>query len=82
MPKKRIKASAPWKRVIIQRSVLAGYSKGPKPVRKLAKALFNQQTQSAGYEKLKDRDGLASGRLDGADRALLVEFEVNGEKSL
>ncbi|WP_133140916.1 UvrD-helicase domain-containing protein, partial [Legionella genomosp. 1] len=32
--------------------------------------------------KLKDRDGLASGRLDGADRALLVEFEVNGEKSL
>ncbi|WP_133129092.1 UvrD-helicase domain-containing protein [Legionella quinlivanii] len=82
MPKKKAEANAPWKRVIIQRSVLAGYSKGPKPVKKLAKALKGQQTQSAYYEKLKDRDGLASARLNEADRALLVEFEVNGEKSL
>ncbi|KTD50660.1 UvrD/REP helicase [Legionella quinlivanii] len=65
-----------WKRVFIDRAALAKYTKGPKLVKNLAGALLNSPG-TTDYEPL--RRDLASARLNKADRALIIDFEVDGE---
>lgn len=82
MQEKKENRTVRWKRVFIDRAALAKYTKGPKLVKNLARKLLNSPS-SAGYEKLFGEklllDELASGRITGADRALIIDFEVDGE---